>query len=205
MARGEDRESGEVVDHKKPATRIRASALRAALKDVAAIVPSKTTVPIVGDVLFEVCDGRITLTGTDLDTWAMRTLASDDRSGAGDSAWVRSIRNFAVAVPAKALSYAKYDLVRALNKLVDALGLQSGRLERLLARTLAVPASRFLRMQRAVDLLYRATLQHSPRAIPSASPQSAAARRLAESGFAVEERWEPAAGSYVHLIVASTD
>jgi hypothetical protein len=61
--------------------------------------------------------------------------------------------NDPLAVPAKALSYAKYDLVRALNKLVDALGLQSGRIERLLARTLAVPASRFLRMQRTVDLL----------------------------------------------------
>jgi len=56
-------------------------------------------------------------------------------------------------VPAKALGYAKYDLVRALNRLVEALGLQSGRIERLLARTLEVPASRFLRMKRSVDLL----------------------------------------------------
>lgn len=57
------------------------------------------------------------------------------------------------AVPAKALGYAKYDLVRALNRLVDALGLQASRIERLLARTLEVPASRFLRMKRGVDLL----------------------------------------------------
>jgi hypothetical protein len=57
------------------------------------------------------------------------------------------------AVPAKAVGYAKYDLVRALNRLVDALGLQSSRIERILARTLAVPASRFLRMRRSVDLL----------------------------------------------------
>ena len=61
--------------------------------------------------------------------------------------------NDPLAVPAKALAYAKYDLVRALNKLVDALGLQSGRIEQLVARTLAVPASRFLRMQRGIDLL----------------------------------------------------
>jgi hypothetical protein len=61
--------------------------------------------------------------------------------------------NDPLAVPAKALSYAKYDFVRALNKLVDALGLHSGRIEQLLARTLAVPASRFLRMQRSIDLL----------------------------------------------------
>ena len=57
------------------------------------------------------------------------------------------------AVPAKALGYAQYDLVRALNRLVEALGLQSSRIERLLARTLEVPASRFLRMRRSVDLL----------------------------------------------------
>jgi len=57
------------------------------------------------------------------------------------------------AVPMKALEYAKYDLVRALNQLVDALGLNASRIERLLARALAVPASRFLRMKRSVDLL----------------------------------------------------
>lgn len=57
------------------------------------------------------------------------------------------------AVPAKAIGYAKYDLVRAINRLVDALGLQSSRIERLLARTLEVPASRFLRTRRSVDLL----------------------------------------------------
>ena len=57
------------------------------------------------------------------------------------------------AVPAKALGYAKYDLVRALNQFMDALGLGATRIERLVARTLEVPASRFLRMRRSVDLL----------------------------------------------------
>jgi len=56
-------------------------------------------------------------------------------------------------VPLKALGYAKYDFVRALNQLVDALGLKSSRIEQMLARALAVPASRFLRMHRAVNLL----------------------------------------------------
>jgi hypothetical protein len=55
-------------------------------------------------------------------------------------------------VPAKALGYAKYDLVRAVNRLVDAVGCAS-RIERILARTLEVPASRFMRMRRSVDLL----------------------------------------------------
>jgi hypothetical protein len=57
------------------------------------------------------------------------------------------------AVPGKALDYAKYDLVRALNGLVDALGLGSSRLERLVARALEAPVARFLRMKRTVDLL----------------------------------------------------
>ncbi len=57
------------------------------------------------------------------------------------------------AVPGKALDYAKYDLVRALNRLVDALGLGASRIERLVARALEAPVSRFLRMKRSVDLL----------------------------------------------------
>ena len=61
--------------------------------------------------------------------------------------------NDPMAVPAKALGYAKYDFVRALNRLLEALGLESSGIERMLARAMAVPASRFLRMQRSVDLL----------------------------------------------------
>ena len=57
------------------------------------------------------------------------------------------------AVPLKAIEYAKYDLVRALNQLVDAVGLSASRIERILARALEVPASRFLRMKRSIDLL----------------------------------------------------
>ena len=61
--------------------------------------------------------------------------------------------NDPLAVPAKALAYARYDLVRALNRLVDALGLGASRVEQLVARTVEVSASRFLRMRRSVDLL----------------------------------------------------
>ncbi|MBI4885496.1 MAG: hypothetical protein HY824_00215 [Acidobacteria bacterium] len=57
------------------------------------------------------------------------------------------------AVPAKTLGYAKYDFVRVLNKSLDTLGLRGSMVERLLARTLAVPAARFLRMRRSVSLL----------------------------------------------------
>jgi hypothetical protein len=57
------------------------------------------------------------------------------------------------AVPMKAMEYAKYDLVHALNKLMDTLGLSASRLEFMLARALELPASRFLRMKRSVNLL----------------------------------------------------
>jgi hypothetical protein len=56
-------------------------------------------------------------------------------------------------VPSKAIDYAKYDLVRAVNRLVDALGLAESAFERVFSHALAVPASRFLRMKRSVDLL----------------------------------------------------
>jgi thiamine phosphate synthase YjbQ (UPF0047 family) len=57
------------------------------------------------------------------------------------------------AVPAKTLGYAKYDLVRVLNKSLDTLGLRGSIVEKVMARTLAVPAARFFRMRRSVSLL----------------------------------------------------
>jgi hypothetical protein len=59
------------------------------------------------------------------------------------------------SIPAKALDYAKYDMVRALNQVLDITGLRAGMLERLFARAIAVPAGRFLRMKRSVNLRVR--------------------------------------------------
>jgi thiamine phosphate synthase YjbQ (UPF0047 family) len=60
------------------------------------------------------------------------------------------------AVPNKALGYAKYDMVRVLNKGLDALGLRGSFVEKAMARTLALPAARFFRMHRSVSLLVSA-------------------------------------------------
>jgi hypothetical protein len=60
------------------------------------------------------------------------------------------------AVPGKALGYARYDLVRVLNSGLDTLGLQDSLLEKFLARTVAVPAARVLRMRRSISLLVAA-------------------------------------------------
>jgi thiamine phosphate synthase YjbQ (UPF0047 family) len=57
------------------------------------------------------------------------------------------------AVPGKALGYAKYDFVRVMNTGLDTLGLRGSIVEKVLARTLAVPAARFFRMRRSVSLL----------------------------------------------------
>ena len=57
------------------------------------------------------------------------------------------------SVPAKTLGYAKYDFVRVMNSGLDTLRLRGSVVEKLLARTLAVPAARFFRMRRSVSLL----------------------------------------------------
>lgn len=59
------------------------------------------------------------------------------------------------SIPQKALDYAKYDMVRAMNQVLDLTGLRESLLERLFARAIAVPAGRFLRMKRSVNLRIR--------------------------------------------------
>ncbi|UCF67256.1 MAG: hypothetical protein JSV80_15995 [Acidobacteriota bacterium] len=59
------------------------------------------------------------------------------------------------AVPHKTLNYARYDVVRVINELLDVLGVGESRLERLLAKFIAKPASRFLRMRSAVSFPLR--------------------------------------------------
>lgn len=57
------------------------------------------------------------------------------------------------AIPQKTRDYAKYDLVRVLNRVVDALGLHESILERAIAKAMAVPAEHLLRMKRTVNFL----------------------------------------------------
>ena len=69
------------------------------------------------------------------------------------------------AVPAKTLGYAKYDLVRVLNQSLDTLGLRGTIVEKVLARSLAVPAARFFRMRRSVSLLVSDCQTGSPQIV----------------------------------------
>jgi hypothetical protein len=101
--------------------------------------------------------------------------------------------NDPLAVPAKAIGYAKYDLVRALNKLVDVLGLQASRLEQIVARAVGVPASRFLRMQRSVDLLVSDTATPGRGAVTQGTYQAP-----------ILVQWRPAPKAVRHVDVTVT-
>lgn len=57
------------------------------------------------------------------------------------------------AIPNKTIGYAKYDLVQLFNVTFDAFRMNESFMERALARLIAVPARRFLRMKRSVSLL----------------------------------------------------
>ena len=59
------------------------------------------------------------------------------------------------AIPGKTLSYAKYDVVRVMNRLMEALRLDQSSLERLVAKVMSVPAKRFMRTRRVSFLAGR--------------------------------------------------
>jgi thiamine phosphate synthase YjbQ (UPF0047 family) len=56
-------------------------------------------------------------------------------------------------IPGKAKNYAKYDLVRVMNRAFDKLGLSESVVERIVDRLMALPASHFFGMKRSVRLL----------------------------------------------------
>jgi hypothetical protein len=57
-----------------------------------------------------------------------------------------------LAIPSKTINYAKYDLPRILNSLMDALRWDHSVLERAMAKLMAVPARRLLRSRRVTFL-----------------------------------------------------
>jgi len=57
-----------------------------------------------------------------------------------------------LAIPNKTIDYAKYDMVRVFNELVDALRLSDSVVEQIVARFFGAPARHFLRMKRSVSL-----------------------------------------------------
>ncbi len=53
-----------------------------------------------------------------------------------------------LAVPGKALSYARYDVVHVMNQLLEAFRVNESLVEKLVAKLMALPARRFLRTRK---------------------------------------------------------
>jgi thiamine phosphate synthase YjbQ (UPF0047 family) len=64
-----------------------------------------------------------------------------------------------LAVPGKALSYARYDVVRVMNQLLEAFRVNESLVEKLVAKLMAVPARRFLRTRKVSFLASDPTAQ----------------------------------------------
>jgi thiamine phosphate synthase YjbQ (UPF0047 family) len=69
------------------------------------------------------------------------------------------------AVPAKSLGYARYDVVQVLNQLIESLGLGESLVERVVAKVMALPASRMLRWRRSVSLPVSSPSGDAPRVL----------------------------------------
>jgi thiamine phosphate synthase YjbQ (UPF0047 family) len=67
------------------------------------------------------------------------------------------------SIPGKTLNYAKYDVVRVFNSLMEALRLDEGSLERLIAKVMSLPARRFVRSRRVSFLAAGETPERAAR------------------------------------------
>ncbi len=56
------------------------------------------------------------------------------------------------AIPEKTLSYARYDVFKIVNELMDLLGMNESVVKRIVNRFMAVPTSRFLRVKKEISL-----------------------------------------------------
>ena len=102
------------------------------------------------DIVIDPCERNVGLTVNEYETLLMQNdlaeVLRDPLRFAKIKA--RHVLNDPLAVPGKTLNYAKYDVVRVLNSLMEALRLDQSSIERLVAKVMAVPARRFLRSRR---------------------------------------------------------
>ncbi len=102
----------------------------------------------------------------------------------------RNLLDDPLAIPGKTLSYAKYDVVRVLNSLMEALRLDQSSFERLVAKVMAVPARRFMRSRRVSFLA----------AQDGAHPAARIVRGTYQSPILVQ--WQPAVEQQRQLDIA---
>jgi len=109
------------------------------------------------DVSLDACERNVGLTVNEYETLLMRNDLVDVLKNPLRFAKIKAqnMLDDPRAIPGKTLSYAKYDVVRVLNRLMEALRLDQGALERLVGKIMAVPASRFIRTRRVSFLAAR--------------------------------------------------
>jgi thiamine phosphate synthase YjbQ (UPF0047 family) len=99
----------------------------------------------------------------------------------------RNMLDDPLAIPGKTLSYARYDVVRVLNSLMEALRLDQSSFERLIAKVMAVPAKRFIRSRRVSFLA----------STDADSPAARLVRGTYQSPILVQ--WQPAERQERHI------
>ena len=83
--------------------RVNRKELYGAIQNIIGVVPAKTTIPILGNILFDLTGNQLTLTGTDLEVSISTTIE------------VQGEIDGAVAMPAKIV----FEIVRELSLMVD--------------------------------------------------------------------------------------
>jgi thiamine phosphate synthase YjbQ (UPF0047 family) len=107
------------------------------------------------DITLEPNEGNAGLTVNEYETMLMRHDLAEILHNPMKFAAQKSRHMFEdpLAIPGKTVNYAKYDFVHMFNSLMEAFGTDASLVERMLARLIAVPARRFLRMKRGISFL----------------------------------------------------
>jgi thiamine phosphate synthase YjbQ (UPF0047 family) len=102
------------------------------------------------DLMIQPAERNVGLTVNEYETLLMQKDLVDVLKNPLHFAKTKAKRIFddPLSIPGRTLSYARYDVVRVLNSLMEALRLDQSSFERLVAKVMAVPARRFIRSRR---------------------------------------------------------
>jgi hypothetical protein len=143
------------------------------------------------DLMLEPAERNVGLTVNEYETLLMRHDLVDVLRNPLHFAKVKglSLIDHPRQIPGKTLSYAKYDGVRVLNSLMEALRLDQSSLERLFAKIMAFPARRFIRSRRVSFF--------------AAQEPGAAAARVVRGTYQspILVQWQPAEGEERRLAI----
>jgi len=125
------------------------------------------------DLSLEPCERNVGLTVNEYETLLMRNDLVDVLKNPLRFARMKAqgMLHDPRSIPGKTLSYAKYDVVRVMNKLMEAFGVEQSSLERMVAKLMAVPARRFVRT-RKVSFLASLDGNHSSARVMRGTYQS---------------------------------